>query len=262
MEASVCSLHLVFWQIHGLELVFKIIFDGSFSARIQNSACLIASECLRNEHRIQLQCLHYGAFNILNLILKATDIKNKRRLASLTSGALFNVISALVKGLYLTVKRRFIDIDGIHFIVHLLQSETDPTFRKKLIAVLDDLALYDKELGGPETLLMVEQDKNILKGKTSSHISLKRSPEMTEEEKEAEQEPMRIADHSEYLHITKKKLFASSFLKDFETQLLNLDEFLKNNDEDSRSTYFKLVKIVILYGLVHKLELPISLQVV
>lgn len=79
-EVSVSWIDLVFWQLHGLELVFKIIFDESFSAKIQNSACLIAGECLRNEARIQLQCLHYDAFNILNLIIKSKDIKNKRRL--------------------------------------------------------------------------------------------------------------------------------------------------------------------------------------
>lgn len=175
---------------------------------------------------------------------------------------MFNVISALVKGLYLTIKRRFIDINGIEFIVHLLQTETDQSLRKKLLGLLDDLALYDKELGGPESLLMVEQDKNILKGKASSHIVVKKPENMTPEEREAEEEPAKLADHSEYLHITKKRLFSSSFLKDFAGQLSDVDSFAKNHDEDTREMYCKLVKLVLLYGEVHKLVSPITLQVV
>lgn len=172
------------------------------------------------------------------------------------------MISALVKGLYLTIKRRFIDVDGIEFVVHLLQTETDQPLRRKLLALLDDLALYDKDLGGPETLLMVEQDKIILKNKTSSHIALKKPKEMTEEEKEAEQEPSRLSDHSEYLHATKKRLFASSFLADFREQVTHTETFGSQNDEDSRDLYCKLAKIVLLYGQVNKLPLPFSLQVV
>lgn len=161
----------------------------------------------------------------------------------------------------MTIKRRFIDINGIDFIVHQLKIETDQSLRKKLLGVLDDLALYDTELGGPETLLMVEQDKNILKGKASSHIVVKRPEKMTEEEKEAEEEPSRLADHSEYLHITKKQLFSSTFLADFASQLSNVAAFAQQNDEESRALYCKLAKLVLLYGQVHKLQATIDVAV-
>lgn len=178
------------------------------------------------------------------------------------TGSMFNVIAALVKGLYLTVKRRFIDIGGVDFVVQLLKTETDMSIRKKALSVIDDFVMYDKDLGSPETLLMVEQDREILKGKASAHIPLKGSKEKTAEEKATEDEPMNIQDHTEYLHITKKSLFNSSFLDDLSSQLASVDQFRKSNDQDAQSSYFKIAKLVLLYGKANKLEVSSSLKVV
>ena len=68
----------VFWQLRGLELIFKMIFMPNMPIAVQNKACLVASESVRNDPRVQLQCLHYGAFNLLDTIAKAQDAKNKR----------------------------------------------------------------------------------------------------------------------------------------------------------------------------------------
>lgn len=172
------------------------------------------------------------------------------------------MIAALVKGLYLSIKRRFIDINGIEFIVQMLRTETDQSLRKKALSVLDDFVLYDKDLGGPETLLMVEQDREILKGKASSHLSLKDPKATPSEEQTLATHLLTPQNNSAYLHITKRSLFNSTFLEDLCGQLSSSSNFKASTDEDCWSTYFRLAKLTILYGKLNHLQSSISLQVV
>lgn len=84
----------------------------------------------------------------MNDILKSSDERLIQQM--------FNVICALVKGLFLSIKRRFVDVDGVEFAIQLFKRHKHAGIRKKVIALLDDLVMYDKDLGGPENLLMVE----------------------------------------------------------------------------------------------------------
>lgn len=169
--------------------------------------------------------------------------------------ALFNVLGALVKGVYLTVKRRFIDSKGVQFTVHLYLESKLPALRKKCLSLLEDLVLYDKELGGKETLLMPEQDKHILGGKTSTHIPLK-----TPEAKEAAEEPTKLADHSEYLHIVKKTLISSPLAADFAKTLSTINSFLEM-DSDDRLRLLTLLKLLIVHSRVQNTQLSVDQQV-
>ena len=94
---------------------------------------------------------------------------------------MFNVICALVKGLFLSIKRRFVDVDGVEFAIQLYKTHKHAGIRKKVIALFDDLVMYDMDLGGPENLLMVEQDKIILKGRASSKETLNGKGRTSEE---------------------------------------------------------------------------------
>jgi len=72
--------NLVFWQLGGLHLLLRLILDEKLPMNLQNHACLVVSESLRNEPRIQLQAVYFGAFRVMPEIARSKDEKNRRSL--------------------------------------------------------------------------------------------------------------------------------------------------------------------------------------
>lgn len=70
--------YAVFTQLGGLELILGLILQGSLPKILENQACLITAECLRNEPRVQLRGEQLGALGVMGTIAKSKDEKNRR----------------------------------------------------------------------------------------------------------------------------------------------------------------------------------------
>ena len=71
---------------------------------------------------------------------------------------------------------------------------------------------------------------------------------------EAQSEPAKVEDHSMYLHITKKKLVSAGAISLFLREVLNAEIFCTKLDQDTRISFFKTFKLVLLHSKIMKLE--------
>lgn len=162
----------IFARCGGIELMFELIKMKNCKPKILHAACLLFSECSKNNHFVQERALKSSPFEIFNLILE-NDVNDKisENEKIKLEKSLLNCLSSMVRGLFLRIKRLFIEVQGIEFIqerlVLALKSKNLKRIKQvslKVLPLLEDLILYDSQLGGPEDLLMTEQDK-IIKSK-------------------------------------------------------------------------------------------------
>lgn len=128
--------------------------------------------------------------------------------------AILTVLSSLVKGLFIRMKRLFLDVEGLEFIfqrhIKILESGHEENARQifnKTIPIISDLVDYLSDIEGEEELLMTEQDKIILQKKkdgtynvpfASTHIELKSEESANKEEQTPmmlSNEPAQLTNH-------------------------------------------------------------------
>lgn len=160
----------------------------------------------------------------------------------------------------LSLKRIFVDIEGVEFCLELYRSSTYPGLKRKIVALFEDLLLYDSSIGGPEDIIMTEQDKNILKGKASKHLSL--ADKAADSTVNLPAEHMGEAkDNTRYTNIGKMKLFEGNFLSLFLAEVADEQRYFETYDSHERARFVQTAKVVYLYGLVHKKQPKVDLKV-
>ena len=182
---------------------------------------------------------------------------------------MFNVVSALVKGVYIAIKRMFIDIEGIEFTLQLFSSTSHAGLKKKCLSLIADFLSYDNDISGPEEMLMTEQDRIIEAGKKATkHISLKEG-EMEEKNQEQSKDTQlpsknkkesgsgvdQKTDNKKYKDATKKALYEADFLGISNRVLNAWPENLEEMDTQERRDFLYILKLVVLYAKVNKKEL-------
>ena len=164
--------------------------------------------------------------------------------------------------MYLALKRLFIDIDGIEFCLQLYRSAPGSGLKRKIIALLEDLLLYDQAIGGPEEIILTEQDKNILKGKASKHLDLTASGQSSGLGKADENMgEKQVTDNKKYTNIAKKKLFEGDFLSLFLEEAGDGKRFFETFDSQERARLIQTAKVVYLCGVVEKKQMKVDTKV-
>lgn len=122
---------------------------------------ILIAEITRNNPFVQERSLKHHPFELINTILNHEgDLKVEK--------AVLGVLSALVKGLFIKMKRLFIEIEGVSFLFLRLNKSLETAEKLnikgvsgKTIPVLLDLLEFMQDIEGNEDVLMTAQDKFI-----------------------------------------------------------------------------------------------------
>lgn len=185
--------------------VYTSLLNAMFSSQypeVRKALYFVFASCNSLNSFVQNVSLEKGGFQLINCVIKESRIDIKE--------AAFAALSSLVRGDVFSIKRRFIDVDGIDFLFELLQNDKDYKSNKiktKVITLLQDLVFYDDRLDFTD---IVAYNKSIgfevkENDKGSHHISLKDDEKKTEESKQntpvETQESLAV-----YKNVVKKKL--------------------------------------------------------
>ncbi len=103
---------------------------------IRRSACSIFSTAAQNNNEVQKFCSKLGCLNLTQLCDSEEDLALKE--------ALFSSLSSFIKGHNFESKQQFIrDFDGLPFLTKIFINDYALRFRKKILALLMDLVMYD-----------------------------------------------------------------------------------------------------------------------
>jgi len=197
--------------------VYDSLLNAMFNSQypeVRKALYFVFASCNSLNTFVQEVSAERGAFNLINCIIKEESLASKE--------AAFAALSSLVRGESFPIKRRFIDIDGIEFLLELLSNDkayNSNKIRTKVMTLLQDLVFYDDKLDYEDIITFnkesgIEQ-KDVGK-KTAQHISLK--PDEKEKEGSSEQKSQLAQNENkesfaEYKNIVKKKLIEKNFLE-------------------------------------------------
>lgn len=223
----------------GLTWLYDLIFTNKHK-EIRSKAALILSECCQNEPYIQNSLLKQEPLRQMNRVLQEESIKNKE--------SSFTALSSLIRGLNIDQKRKFIDCDGVEFLLTLLydtNSEYSVKLKAKAISIIQDLITYEKHLLEDIDVLGKESYKNttgkIVNG-NSNDIEVIQETNATPEQAKPKM------DYSKYKDIVKIKLLAGNYMSLFKDMLEGVD----NRAINLREAYLDVLKIVVLHSQVKK----------
>lgn len=119
----------------GMTEIITMIFTHADKS-IRRSACSIFSTAAQNNDEVQKFCSKLGCLNLTQLCDSEEDLALKE--------ALFSSFSSFIKGHNFESKQQFIrDFDGLAFLTKIFINDYALRFRKKILALLMDLVMYD-----------------------------------------------------------------------------------------------------------------------
>ena len=195
----------------------------------------VFSSCNGNNQFVQETSLTQGGLQLINSIIKEETTANKE--------AAFAALTSMIRGESLKVKRAFIDVDGVEFLLEILSNDKANYSNKmkiKAMTLLNDLVFYDDKFEYVDMITFNKSDgveAKIVNNKASQHISLD-GKTSTEEVKEAKQvgSSTKVPDKlSEYKHVVKKRLLEKDF---FQVGLKYLERSNLKVFMDLRAAYF------------------------
>jgi hypothetical protein len=217
-----------------------VMFNSHY-AEVRKAAYYVFASCNSNNTFVQHASMDQGGFKLLNSVIQETSITSKE-------GA-FAALSSLVRGESLVIKRNFIEMEGVEFLLEILSNDktySSNRMKIKVMTLINDLVFYDDKLNFPDMITYNKLDATSEKKvneKTSKHISIKKEGNKDEEEKKTEVndqgKPKESAeDLAKYKNIVKKKLIEKDFIH------LGLKYLTKENLKahlDLRTAYFSIV---------------------
>lgn len=122
--------------------------------RVRNQAYIVFASCCQNNTDVQLIATELGAPLLLNSILSEQTKRNQEGAITALSSKLYNLAAYLIKcegylrGENLKGKRRFIDWQGVEYLLKLLGDKDKYSLKlySKVLFLLQDLIYYDDKL--------------------------------------------------------------------------------------------------------------------
>ena len=225
--------------IGGFDYLYDTIFDTENSDILEKCSNIISS-CAQNNIWVQNYSLKLHPLRFMNIVLKSEKMSTKV--------AAFAALSSLVRGLNMDIKRKFIDVDGVEYLLCLLKDEKySIKLRTKVMSQVQDLLNYEKHLHENVDYLGKE---NYTKGK---QVNDKPTQQMDKKDGditvELETEVVENPDkYLSYKDIVKSKLWEGGYVEFYKVlQNSSSDEAI-----DLREKYMATQKNIILYGKVNK----------
>ena len=182
-----------------------VMFESKYPD-VRKTLYFIFASCNSINTFVQNCSLENGGFNLLNSVLREETNENKE--------AAFAALTSLVRGEVFNIKRRFIDIEGVEFLLELLSNEKDfksAKIRTKVMTLLQDLVFYDDKLQFVDIVAFNKSegiDSKEVNDKQTQQLNLKK------EEEEAKNDTSGSSDTSallKYKDIVKQKLIEKGF---------------------------------------------------
>lgn len=223
--------------------VYDILLNNMFNSQypeVRKQLYFVFASCNSLNTFVQETSVERGCFKLINCIIKETSIASKE--------AAFAALSSLVRGESLSIKRRFIDIDGLEFLLELLKNDqvyNSNKIRIKVMTLLQDLVFYDDKLDY-EDIIAFNKNSGISQkevgNKTTQHISLKSDEEKKEGSSNNEKSQLAQNENKEnlasYKNAVKKKLLEKDFI-DFGLKFITEENLLALSS--LRTAYFSIV---------------------
>jgi hypothetical protein len=217
---------------------YPILIDvmlNSCYEEVRKSAYLVFASCNTINAYVQHASIENGAMNLLNSIIKEKRMSNKEQAVS--------ALSSFIKGESLNIKRAFIDVDGVEFLLELLSNDKDydsAKIKTKTMAMLNDMVYYDDKLDHADMISFNKEQGSFSKQineKTSSLITLKKPQEESKEKIDIENDKPK-EEFSRYKNIVKKKLIETNFVE-MGFKFVDANSF--KNLMDVRPAYFSIL---------------------
>lgn len=187
--------------------VMNVMFNSKY-ADVRKTLYFVFASCNSINTFVQNASLDNGGFNLLNSVIREETTENKE--------AAFAALTSLVRGEAFNVKRRFIDIEGIEFLLELLSNDKvykSAKIRTKVMTLLQDLVFYDDKIDFADIVAfnkVEEQNQKKVNNKNSQHINLKKEESKSNQKKE--EVGSSTSDFSKYKNIVKAKLIEKGFV--------------------------------------------------
>ena len=222
--------------IGGVDWLFETIFITESSDIIEKCA-LILAECCQNNQWIQNFCLRLHPLRLMNKILNSPKLSTKEACTS--------ALSSFIRGLNIDIKRKFIDVDGVEYCLHILKDpHQSDRIKTKILSIVQDLLNYEHNLIENIDFLGKESYANtkgkIVNGKDTELMDLQVETEV----------PLAVIpeDNTEnyfaYKDSVKRKLWEGEYLGIYEEVLGGVS----NSRVDMRERYLGGLVKVILWG--------------
>jgi len=191
--------------------VMEVMFNSKYS-EVRKTLYFIFASCNSINSFVQNNSMENGGFNLINSVIREKTNENKE--------AAFAALSSLVRGEVFDIKRRFIDIEGVEFLLELLSNDKDyksVKIRTKAMTLLQDLIFYDDKLQFVDIVAFNKSegvDQKEVNNKTTQHLSLKKNQE--ESKNDNKEQVTGSSDASallKYKDIVKQKLIEKGFVE-------------------------------------------------
>mmetsp|Transcript_44116 Transcript_44116/g.50993 ORF Transcript_44116/g.50993 Transcript_44116/m.50993 type:complete len:378 (+) Transcript_44116:31-1164(+) len=207
-------------KIGGFSVLIDTALYSSYD-EVRNQAYTVFASCCQNNTWLQLIATELGAPLIMNSIIKEESMKNKESAVT--------ALSSYLRGENLKGKRRFIDWEGVEFLLSIIKDKekySSLRLQSKVFFLLQDLIYYDDKLHFEDmiTYTKVSGDMPVMtynnkdedgKVKGAGVIDLKGAKTDSKEEKKEEASESKGKEEqplSAYKDIVKKKLMEKGFL--------------------------------------------------
>lgn len=185
----------------GINWLLDQVFQNSDKG-VRLKCALILGECAQNQLYLQNHLMRFHPLRLMNVVLREEDNANKE--------AAFGALSSLIRGLNIDMKRKFIEVDGIEYLVHILvDAKYSTKLKTKVMNVIRDLIEHEKHLHTDVDYLGKESYENtkgkVVNNKETMHVEVKQDNKMDEVKEEQSVENLKFKG------IVKEKLFLSDF---------------------------------------------------
>jgi hypothetical protein len=187
--------------------LMNVMFNSKY-ADVRKTLYFVFASCNSINTFVQNASMENDGFNLLNSVMKEETNENKE--------AAFAALTSLVRGEAFNIKRRFIDIEGIEFLLELLSNDKvykSAKIRTKVMTLLQDLVFYDDKLHFVDIVAFNKVEDLLQKkvnNKNTQHISLNKEESKSNQKKE--EAGSSTPDLSKYKNIVKAKLIEKGFV--------------------------------------------------
>jgi len=224
-------------------MLFKIV-RGTDNEEIRYSGVFLITDMVRNNPFVQEQLLKSHPFELINWILNPNITAKIEKI-------LIKYICSILKGVHLKIKRLFIDIEGINFLLGRLSTPSTAKNRLRLpiLQVIHDFLIYDKYLGSQAEVILTEQDK-IIAGKPSSLLNITEKGPKPKEQTQIEED---VNINAQYLNITKRTMLE---IDGVGTIIGVIDDKTSKQNEITKS--IEILKHLIIYAKITNVQLNLE----
>ncbi|EGR30519.1 hypothetical protein IMG5_130330 [Ichthyophthirius multifiliis] len=230
------------YQIGGLVQMIKLA-QTSMYPKVQCLCFSIFITCNQNNSYVQQWSIYEGAFNFINTILNSKNIKVKEMALS--------ALSSLCRGENLQSKRDFIDIDGVEFLVKIINEKESfsQRMKNKAFLFLKDLVFYDDRLHFTYNNLDAFANTNAKVTKTLNNESVKvnnqsKNNDITFDQNQELKKQNEDPKNKKYRNIVKNKLIQMNFIQIH----INLLHDFSDIEQDNRVNYLDILKNVVIFS--------------